>query len=170
MPAPKIYCYFTAKHTNLIEFTDKSGNIKSYVANFANVPTLNERGWEQFFTLDYEDEKDKILAININDIFDGDPYINKLIKYCKSKFISPSAFIDFKIVNNNRIVDIDVNWTDMVINTIKPVDFEYSEIVVYTDKAYMNSQLLAMEQDSSYRVVYNKEPESQNFPIHDNRK
>lgn len=170
MPAPKIYCYFTAKHTNLIEFTDKSGNIKSYVANFANVPTLNERGWEQFFTLDYEDEKDKILAININDIFDGDPYINKLIKYCKSKFISPSAFIDFKIVNNNRIVDIDVNWTDMVINTIKPVDFEYSEIVVYTDKAYMNSQLLAMEQDSSYRVVYNKEPESQNFPIHDNKK
>ena len=118
MPAPKIYCYFTAKHTNLIEFTDKAGNIKSYVANFANVPTLNERGWEQFFTLDYEDEKDKILAINI----------------------------------------------------IKPVDFEYSEIVVYTDKAYMNSQLLAMEQDSSYRVVYNKEPESQNFPIHDNRK
>lgn len=169
MPAPKVYCYFTAKHTNLIEFTDNAGNIKSYVANFANVPTLNERGWEQFFTLDYEDKKDKVLEISISDIFDGDPYINKLIKYCKSKFISPSVFIDFKIVNNNKIVDIDVNWTDMVINTIKPVDFEYSEIVVYTDKAYMNSQLLAMEQDSGYRVVYNKDPESENYPIHDNR-
>ena len=75
MPAPKVYCYFTAKHTNLIEFTDNAGNIKSYVANFANVPTLNERGWEQFFTLDYEDKKDKVLEISISDIFDGDPYI-----------------------------------------------------------------------------------------------
>lgn len=157
MPAPKMYCLFTTKRNDIISMVDKSGNIKSYVANFTNVPTLNSRGWEQFVTLDYQEEdRTRPLVIDLNEIFKGENNIYSLIEYNKYNMISPSTFIDFKLFNNNKEWDYDLNWDNMIIKTKKPVDFQLTEIVIYIDKNYVNTQTITMSNDSNYRVTYNK--------------
>ena len=136
---------------------DKSGNIKSYVANFTNVPTLNSRGWEQFVTLDYQEEdRTHPLVIDLNEIFQGENNIYSLIEYNKYNMISPSTFIDFKLFNNNKEWDYDLDWDNMIIKTKTPVDFQLTEIVIYIDKNYVNTQTITMSNDSNYRVTYNK--------------
>lgn len=157
MPAPKIYCLFTNNRTETISMIDKNGDIKSYIANFTNVPTVNERGWEQFITLDYEEENRSIpLVIDLNEIFKGENNIYSLINYNKYNLISPSTFIDFKIFNNNKEWKYSIDWERMILYTETNVDFQLSEIVVYIDKNYINTQTLTMNNDANYRVSYNK--------------
>ena len=156
MPAPKVYCFFTTKRTESISLIDKSGNIRSYVTNFTNIPTLNERGWEQFVTLDYqEQDRSKPLVIDLNEVFKGDKNIYSLIEYNKYNYISPSTFLDFKIFNANKEWKYDIDWDKMTLTTKTPLDYQLSEIVIYMDKAYVNNQIITMSNDSDYRVTYN---------------
>lgn len=157
MPAPKVYCLFTTERTETINLMDKSGNLKSYVTNFTNIPTLNDRGWEQFITLDYQEEDTKNkLVIDLNEIFQGENNIYSLIEYNKYNHLSPSTFIDIKLFNHNREWDYDLDWDNMIIKTKTPVDYQLTEIVIYIDKNYVNTQTITMSNDSDYRVTYNK--------------
>lgn len=157
MPAPKVYCFFTTERTESINLVDKSGNLKSYVTNFTNIPTLNDRGWEQFVTLDYqEDDLRYPLVIDLNEIFEGENNIYSLINYSKYNLISPSSFIDIKLFNHNKEWDCKIDWDNMILKTKTPVDYQLSEIVIYVDKEYVNTQTITMSNDSDYRVTYNQ--------------
>lgn len=154
IPAPKLYVYYAANRAQFIEHIGKSGDIKSYIVNFSNIPSINSKGWEQFITSTYQ-EKDKsdVLSIDLKELLAEDLYLTQLIEYNKSIYMSPSAILDFKIFNNNIQYDCNIDWDTLIVSTTKPVEHELSELVIYLNKELANTQTLTME-NTDYRVKY----------------
>ena len=151
-PAPKMYCYFSAHFNDFIRFSE-GGTIKTYIANFSNIPTTNSKGWDQFITSGYEvEDKEVPVEIDINEFFDGDININRLIKDCNDKYISPSVFLDFKLFSNNKEVPLSVDWETMKITSTELAEHFKSEIVVYANKEYINDTIVTLDAAEKKRI------------------
>lgn len=151
-PAPKIFCYFSMKHNNFMRFNE-NGQLTTYVVNFSNIPNTNSKGWDQFITTTYEEEdKSKPLTVKFGEIFEGDINIMRIINACKKTFISPSAFLDFKIFNNNEEYEYDLDWDKMELTTKVPVEHVLSDFVVYMNKEYFNDALVTLDNAKKKRI------------------
>lgn len=148
-PAPKIFCYFSMKTSNFMRFNE-NGQLKTYIINFSNIPNTNSKGWDQFISLSYEEEdKSKPLTIEFGDIFAKDINIMRVIKACKDCHISPSAFLDFKVFNNNEEYLYDIDWDTLSLTTREPVEHILSSFIVYLNKEFFNDSLVTL--DNAYK-------------------
>lgn len=152
-PAPKIYCYFSMNKVDFMRFSEKNGNIISYIVNFSNVPNVNDNGWDMFISTAYEEEdKSKPLTIEFGEIFKGDINIMRLIDYCKDNYMSPSAFLDFKVFNNNKEYQYDIDWDTLTLTTKEKVKHILSDFVVYADKGFINDTLMLLDKGYHKRI------------------
>ena len=92
------------------------------------------------------------MEIDINEFFDGDININRLIKDCNDKYISPSVFLDFKLFSNNKEVPLSVDWETMKITSTELAEHFKSEIVVYANKEYINDTIVTLDTAEKKRI------------------
>lgn len=151
-PAPKIFCYFSMKQNTFMRFNEE-GNLKTYIVNFSNIPNVNEKGWDQFINVPYEEEdKSKPLTINFKEIFEKDINIMRVIQACNESYISPSVFLDFKVFNRNEEYLCDIDWENMTLTTKRPVEHILSDFVVYLNKEFFNDSITTMDNAKKKRI------------------
>lgn len=169
-PAPKIYCYFSMQHSNFMRFTEE-GQLRTYIVNFSNVPETNSKGWYQLLSTSYlEEDKSKPLEVCIGDIFRSDINIMRVIDYCKEIYLSPSAFLDVKIFNNNLEMDGDIDWCKLCMTTHKKPDHELSNIVVYLNREFFNDALMTIDNGIKSRITDNQVTDNNAFIDPDKRR
>ena len=67
-------------------------------------------------------------------------------------FISPSAFIDIKLFNNNHEEPIDIDWNTYTITTKNILKEQISELVFYVDLEYINNYAINQQRGYSRRI------------------
>ena len=151
-PAPKIFCYFTMHQSEFLRF-NLEGESRTYMVNFSNIPATNEKAWDQFINVPYEEEdKSKPLTINFKEIFEKDINIMRVISACNKAYISPSVFLDFKIFNHGEEYLYDIDWTNMSLTTRRPVEHTLSNFVVYVNKEFFNDSITTMDNAMKQRI------------------
>ena len=151
-PAPKIFCYFTMHQSEFLRF-NLDGESRTYMVNFSNIPATNEKAWDQFINVPYEEEdKSKPLTINFKEIFEKDINIMRVISACNKAYISPSVFLDFKIFNHGEEYLYDIDWTNMSLTTRRPVEHTLSNFVVYVNKEFFNDSITTMDNAMKQRI------------------
>jgi hypothetical protein len=157
-PVPKFYAYYSKVNH---QFAINNSDLKCTIYNLyiGPVPYINEKGWNQYMTTDYiEDldiyrkhEKSKICFKELikssmeNSLF-------KISEFTKDMFISPSAFIDIKLFNNNHEEPIDIDWNTYTITTQNVLKEQISELVFYVDLEYINNYAINQQRGYSRRI------------------
>lgn len=154
-PAPKFFAYYTMEKREFLQEQTGANSYTEYAFPIANIPTTNEKGWDQLLTTNYEDDMEnfnakKPVVIAFDDLI-GD--LRKVLDYTKSIYLSPAIFIDFKLFNEAKEVDITVDWLKMTITTSKFLSNINSYLVMYVDKKYLNEQVLKIRKVENERIT-----------------
>lgn len=157
-PVPKFYAYYSkAQHS----FTMYDNTMKYNIYNIyiGNVPLCNDKGWNQFMQSDYA-EDDATYAkkipsiINFKELLisDGSNSLFDISEEFKKIFISPAAFMDIKLFNNNEDQPIDIDWNTYTITTKKVLKEQLSEFVIYVDLEFINNYKINVNKGLSTRI------------------
>ena len=151
-PAPQFYAYYSLVKRSHIEAINRDGSYSLYsFSNFCDIPKCNSKGWRQYLTTDYiEDEVLETPTIIQFDSLLGD--LRDIIDVTKATALSPSVFIEFKLFNCSKDTEIEVNWDQYSISSIKPLKSRRSILVMYVDLKYLNEKLLMMHGEGKDRV------------------
>lgn len=147
IPAPKLYTYYSIYKHHLINSIESTGSeIGLFNISIPSIPDMNDKGWQDFVYTEWYEKNtgDEPLLIQFGELFKNND-IEKLINHTKDMHISPSIFIDFKLFNNGKEIEYEIDWDKEEIKTIEPVKDEITYINVYTDMKYMNEQLISLE-------------------------
>jgi len=94
----------------------------------------------------------------------------RVIDYCKEIYLSPSAFLDVKIFNNNLEMDGDIDWCKLCMTTHKKPDHELSNIVVYLNREFFNDALMTIDNGIKSRITDNQVTDNNAFIDPDKRR
>ena len=138
-----------------IKVEEKSGSYTLYSFPISNIPTSNNKGWQQYLSTFYEDDHEnfmskKLLEIYFDDLI-GD--LRNVIAYTKSLYLSPSLFIDFKLFNDGSEAQIHVDWESLRIYTDMPMTDSKSYIVMYVDTNYLHEKVIEMKNQMDERIT-----------------
>ena len=156
MPAPKFFAYYSMDKKEFIKAEDNGKNTYTlYAFPISNIPTTTVKGWPQYLTTDYEDDIDnykarKPLTIYFDDLV-GD--LRKVIEHTKAQYLSPSLFIEFKLFNDNKEIELDVDWEELSLSTKIPMANLKSYLVMYVDRTYLHEQLIKMKGQEKERIT-----------------
>jgi hypothetical protein len=157
-PVPKFYAYYgKAAHS----FTMYDNTLKYNIFNIyiGNVPLCNDKGWNQFMQSDYAEDYDTFKkkqpsVINFTELIKSDDS-NSLFDIAedfKRIFISPAAFMDIKLFNNNEDQPIDIDWNTYTITTKNVLKEQLSEFVIYVDLEFINNYKINTNKGLSTRI------------------
>lgn len=160
-PVPKFYAYYgKAAHS----FTMYDNTLKYNIFNIyiGNVPLCNDKGWNQFMQSDYAEDYDTFKkkqpsVINFTELIKSDDS-NSLFDIAedfKRIFISPAAFMDIKLFNNNEDQPIDIDWNTYTITTKNVLKEQLSEFVIYVDLEFINNYKINVNKGLSTRIEDN---------------
>ena len=118
-------------------------------------PKVNDKGWPQFITTNYEDDEDnfkekKPVVIYFDDLV-GD--LRKVIDYTLSIHLSPSMFIDFKLFNEGKEVKLQIDWLKLTLTTENALQNIISYLVLYVDTNYLNTQIVKLKNEEDERIT-----------------
>lgn len=148
LPAPKMYAYYsTQNHDKIQSIESANEGLGVYDIKFEKIPQKNEKGWDVFLTTEYyEEDTNKPIVIDFKQLFSEDNEIGKIIKHNYSIMVSPSIFLDFKLYNGNKEIEYDMDWENMILTTKNNPIERITNIVIYTDLKYMNTQVINTEE------------------------
>ena len=156
MPAPKFFAYYTAEEREFIKIAEPNANSYSlYSFPMQVAPKVNDKGWPQFITTNYEDDEDnfrdkKPVVIYFDDLV-GD--LRKVIDYTLSIHLSPSMFIDFKLFNEGKEVKLQIDWLKLTLSTENALQNIISYLVLYVDTNYLNTQIVKLKNEEDERIT-----------------
>lgn len=149
-PSPKFFIYYSSNAHDLIEGVstingpqdDLDGTIYPiYSIQVETIPKINDKGWTQYLTTEYFDEKideKEYVSIDLTGLFDSGSEISKVIELCNKTGISPDLFIEFKIYHGDTyLVEHKVDWETITINYLEYVSGYTSFIAIYIDTEYV---------------------------------
>ena len=152
MTAPYCYTYFSQKEQPYIIRTEPTCKNYDKIAVMAAmqtvIPKMNCKGWNQYTISEYDiDDEDlgKCIEMDFNELFSGSD-IMKIIDYTKRMSISPAIFLDFKIFNDGRELDYDIDWNTLKCQTKFPAVNNRFPIGIYCDMEYINNTLIYLKQ------------------------
>lgn len=146
-PAPMFYAYFSKvfHKFNPVTVTKDGNQFHFQDFSLGIIPCKNDKGWNQYLTSNYveDDEKDSgfdkpicfkelLQSKSSSSLFD-------IAEYTKSIFISPETFMDIQLFNENRKVDIKIDWNTYTIYPVKPLKDRVSQVAIYVCLEYINS-------------------------------
>lgn len=163
-PSPKFFIYYSSNSHELIEGVstvngaqnDLDGTIYPiYTIQLDTVPKINDKGWNQYITTEYFDDKikeDVYVEIDLSGLFDSGTEISRIIELCIDTGISPDLFIEFKIYNGEKhLVEYEVDWSTINLKYLEYVTAHTSFIAIYIDTEYVFEALNDMKSMNSQR-------------------
>lgn len=147
LPSPKLYSYYSTEEHEIINSVD----IVEDVIGLANVklpkiPDINEKGWQVFITTEcLEEDLSKPLCIEFKELIENSD-IEKVINHHKDILISPSLFMDFKLYNNGKEIEYEMDWTNFTMTTTNIMEEVLTNIVIYVDLKYVSEQVIQMNE------------------------
>ena len=156
MPAPKFFAYYSMDKKEFLKAEDSGRNTYSlYAFPISHIPTTSTKGWPQYLTTHYEDDIDnfksrKPLVICFDDLM-GD--LRKVIEVTKAQYLSPSLFIEFKLFNENKEIEIETDWNNLTLSTKVPMNNIKSYLVMYVDRVYLHEQLIKLKNQENERIT-----------------
>lgn len=159
-PALKFFVYYSMKKRESIHsLTQLDANSFLYgITNLCNIPHTNEKGWPWNFRSDYtlesEDElykfKNKeLITIDISHL-SGE--IRDVIEYTKSIALNPGVFIDIKAFNYLHYIPLDINWENMKITFLEPLESHVIYFFFYVDNEYLHNSIRILKKYDDYRL------------------
>lgn len=143
MTAPYCFTYYSQHEQNIINAGDLVKDDTAILlmkAVRADLPEVNEVGWNQLIKTEYmvenEDLKDYI-TIDFNELLQGE--ILQIVDYTKSVALNPSLFMDFIIFNNDSFVDYEIDWEKNCLTLTEKCTHPGFIIGIYVDMAYVNN-------------------------------
>lgn len=132
-PTPKFYIYYSENQHNYIDFQDEKSNaIGLYSIKLTDIPKINEKGWNQYLSTEYcDDDISKPLTIDFGELFEKD--LRDAIKYCNSIELSSSTFIDFKIFNDQKEQEYNMDWKNLTMHLKNTVIDSTTYIAIYVE-------------------------------------
>ena len=170
---PKFYIYYSEMKTvNDVVITDSENAIGIYSVRVFDIPELNDRGWVQFGTSNYAKDGDEkyVKEIDITQLFKGPVdakvgiSLDDLIEDSVKLGISPDSFIEINLYTNDLAVNsgkipIKMDWENRKILLPDNVLNNYFYIVVYTERGYINSKIIDINNVYSNRVTTSRKHE-----------
>lgn len=152
-PAPKMYVYYSKSgHEDIESLELNNNNIGLYNIKLPDYPEENEKGWQQYLTTSYcTDIKGRPAVIEFNELFKGSE-LEKVNNYLKSISVSPAAYIEFKIFENGKPAEFDIDWETYTIVTKNPIYHIMLDISIYVDLPYMKDRIFAIEDLKKKRI------------------
>lgn len=146
MTAPHSYTYYSQNEHQYINAEDISLNNAVCVMNSARtvVPDVDEHKWPMYLTTEYiVDDIDlgTIVDIDFTELFNGTD-MKEVLDYTKKIAIHPSIFINFKLFNDAKKMDYEMNWETLVCKTKMPLENNTIVIAIYVDLGYINNTLI----------------------------
>lgn len=152
---PKFYAYYAEQKTTM-GIHMKEASVEIYSMRVFDIPEVNDRGWIQFATSNYESDNPNekyVKEINIKELFVArfdnkvDISLDDLIEDAIQCGISPSSFIDIDVYTNDLMVDrgripVSIDWEHRKILLPDKVLNNYFYLAIYTDRLYVNNKIL----------------------------
>lgn len=149
-PMPKFYTYFSYEKHDNIEYEGYNGENICESVILSKVPTTNEKGWNQFLSTEYQEDYDKDIDIDLRELFTSNTdSINKVIEYCKKRYISPDIFIDIQVYDNMKPIKTNIDWTNMKLFAPAGRVDDISYIAIYINLQYLNETIINMKKEES---------------------
>lgn len=163
-PAPMHYAYFSPKQypfTAKVLDTSNKAQYRLYTLCLCNIPHMNEKGWKQYMTTDYVEDKQedgkgfKNVSIGFEELLHGSTKYSlfEISEFTKKLFLSPNTFMDIKLYNSNKEIPIDIDWNTYTIQVKDTLADRVSQVVFYVDLEYINNYILRETQAVNKRIV-----------------
>lgn len=151
IPVPQFYAYYT-NHTIELEKKLKRELLGLYnLSDVYQVPETNEKKWEILIKTDWVNEEYYLDEIEFAELLDR-PDLHKILTHTFKTGLSPSIFLDVKLYNNFKKIPIEIDWTNFKIKVNSVLKEKQSTIVIYSDRGYINEQLLVLEKMYDNRI------------------
>jgi hypothetical protein len=158
-PVPKFYAYY-GKAAHSFAMYDSTLSYNIYNIYIGNIPLCNDKGWNQFMQSDYAEDyetydKKEPSVINFKELITSDGSSDSLFDIAeefKRIFISPAAFMEIKLFNNNQEQPIDIDWNTYTITTKNVLKEQLSEFVIYVDLEFINNYKINTNKGLSTRI------------------
>lgn len=162
MPAPKRYMYYSLEEHDKVNGLDSDINtVGLFNIRIPNIPDTNEKGWQTFLTTEcYEEDLTKPLTIEFKELFENSD-IGRVIDHHMSIHINPSLFIDFKLFNDAKEIEYEIDWKNYLIITNKMMEDHVTNISIYSDMKYVFDYIIQLNEMDKNRMIPTKNREDE---------
>lgn len=144
---PKLYIYYSNTDQNYIQLLENiqqindiasfSDDIIKFSISMSEFPYIDENGWTQYLTTQYEKE-DYLKYIDFTQLFDNLRILN-IIKYHNSICVSPNTFINIMLMTGNKYIkEFNIDWDTCILELKEPVIDKNIYIAIYMDTKFIN--------------------------------
>ena len=156
MPSPKRYMYYSLEEHDLIKGIELDDTIGLYNIKIPEIPETNEKGWQTLLTTEcYEEDRSKPLSIVFKELLD-DSDTGKVIENHINMKITPLLFIDFKLFNNGKEIEYDLDWNTYTMTTKEILEDKITNISIYVDLKYITNHIIQMNEMNDSRMKTSK--------------
>lgn len=154
-PSPKFYAYYSMSKQEYIKAPNADGSYSLYALTASKIPKVNDKGWRQYLSTDYVEKNlsEEKEIIHFDELM-GD--LREVIDYVKGQYLSPSVFVEFKLFNDSKEIDLDTNWNEYTITTKTPLEKKASFLVIYVDLNYFHEMNMQLHDNKNDRISYMK--------------
>lgn len=162
IPIPHYFAFYSAEDITggvMLQEHDK-GCIAMYSINIMDIPKVDEHGWLQGAITDYKTDKGDT-EIDLSPIIGGDNPLSRAIHHDYTSGVSPSHFINIRLIRDDdtrKAVLFKMDWEHNKIIFNEPEDERVIHIVIYYDHQYINE--LEIAQNNLYNNVHRVEQTS----------
>jgi hypothetical protein len=160
-PSIKFFAYYSMVRRDLIHSITQldTHSFLFGVTNLANIPPVDENGWNWEFRTSYmleapdevaQFKKQELITIKIDEAFKGE--LLEVINYTKEIAINPSRFINIKAFNWLSYIPIEVNWDEFTVKFLEPLKSKEIYFVFYIDKEYMHDSIRILKKIDTERI------------------
>ena len=138
-----------------IKAPNADGSYSLYALTASKIPKVNDKGWRQYLSTDYVEKNlsEEKEIIHFDELM-GD--LREVIDYVKGQYLSPSVFVEFKLFNDSKEIDLDTNWNEYTITTKTPLEKKASFLVIYVDLNYFHEMNMQLHDNKNDRISYMK--------------
>lgn len=145
MWVPSFYAYKTAQDIYSFITLDNKAILGLWYCKPLEIPNTNKDGWNLYIKTEYllseEEKKKDSFEIDMTELFNKD--ILSIIKYCISRGISPSKFIDITVFNIISTAVCDIDWVTMKLNVINSRSIKLV-FAIYIEMSFYNNKLIEL--------------------------
>lgn len=138
IPGPKLYVYYSEEGRHNISLLESNNNDifnnedeLRYTISLNRLPEVDENGWTQYLTTQYEQQKD-LSEINFIPLF-KDLRLLDMINHYNDMNIDPKTFINIKMFIGDIELLYNMNWDTLLLTLNNIVDMKTIYIVLYMD-------------------------------------
>lgn len=161
-PIPFFYVFYSATPlTTKIELKELECTPIYSIQHF-DIPKVDENGWNQAAITSYATDKGDTF-MDLSSIFNGDNVLTRAIKHDLTRGISPAKFINIKVLNSDNLsgpgpieVPIKIDWKTFIAYFDQPQDETVYQIVIYTDREYINTLETELRKFNESRISKDK--------------